>query len=202
MQAKALDEWHVPQIFAALPLLLQMGLALFLSGIVEFLWHIDHQVSYPILVAVCLLFLFLLLSTWLPAWQELFPGISKGEMVPSPCPYNSPQSRLSLLLGLYAKRRMIKWGFVEPSPSAFHSVCKGHTDGERCQRHQECWLYYRDLDTNREPETPRIRLKIHPRPQRKALQNPQSLRLHDCPSSRAHNCAKIRRRTCMTASTA
>ena len=142
MQMESLDEWYVPQVFSALPLLLQMGLILFLSGLIDFLWHINRLVSYPVLAAICLLFLFLSLSTVLPALRQHFPRISKGKKVPSPCPYNSPQSQLVIRIAL-SIRHIVKCLMCSPSSSP--STCQHHSDGKTCQ---ECWLYYRDLNTS------------------------------------------------------
>jgi len=71
MHAEALKRWYVPQIFAALPLLLQIGLILFLVGLADFLWQLNHSVTIPVLMAVGATLLFLFVTTVLPTFQVL-----------------------------------------------------------------------------------------------------------------------------------
>jgi len=92
---ESLDRWYLPQIFTALPLLLQVGLVLFLAGIVDFLWSLNHTVAVPVAIAVGFSLFFLLWTTVLPTVQALclllppWPWATKPR---SPCPYRSPQS--------------------------------------------------------------------------------------------------------------
>jgi len=95
LNVKSLDRWYLPQIFTALPLLLQVGLVLFLAGIVDFLWSLNHTVAVPVAIAVGFSLFFLLWTTVLPTVQALclllppWPWATKPR---SPCAYRSPQS--------------------------------------------------------------------------------------------------------------
>jgi len=95
LNLESLDRWYLPQIFTALPLLLQVGLVLFLAGISDFLWNLNHTVAVPIAVAGGFSLFFLLWTTVLPAMQALsllLPRWPRTTGPPSPCPYRSPQS--------------------------------------------------------------------------------------------------------------
>jgi len=95
LNVESLDRWYLPQIFTALPLLLQLALILFLAGILDFLWSLNSTVAIPIAVAVGLSLSFLLWTTVLPTMQALLlflPRLPWGNMPRSPCPYRSPQS--------------------------------------------------------------------------------------------------------------
>jgi len=95
LNVESLDRWYLPQIFTALPLLLQLALVLFLTGILDFLWSLNSTVAIPIAVAVGSCLLFLLWTTVMPTIQALFlflPRWSWGNTPRSPCPYRSPQS--------------------------------------------------------------------------------------------------------------
>ncbi|KIM38081.1 hypothetical protein M413DRAFT_30484 [Hebeloma cylindrosporum] len=52
MRAEALEKWMVPQIFSALPLLLQAALVLFLVGLIGFSLVISRSMVIPITLAV------------------------------------------------------------------------------------------------------------------------------------------------------
>jgi len=95
LNVESVDRWYLPQIFTALPLLLQLALVLFLVGVIEFLWSLNSTVAIPIAVAVGLSLSFLLWTTVLPTMQALLlflPRLPWGNMPRSPCPYRSPQS--------------------------------------------------------------------------------------------------------------
>jgi len=95
LNVESVDRWYLPQIFTALPLLLQLALVLFLAGILDFLWSLNSTVAIPIAVAVGSSLLFLLCTTVLPTTQSLLlflPRLPWGNMPRSPCPYRSPQS--------------------------------------------------------------------------------------------------------------
>jgi len=95
LNVESLDRWYLPQIFTALPLLLQLALVLFLIGVLEFLWNLNSTVAIPIVVTIGLSLFFLLWTTILPTMQTLFlflPRIPWGNMPRSPCPFRSPQS--------------------------------------------------------------------------------------------------------------
>ena len=44
----SMEQWCVPQIFAALPLLLQGALILFFAGVIEFLFALRLEVAIPV----------------------------------------------------------------------------------------------------------------------------------------------------------
>ena len=95
LNVESLDRWYLPQIFTALPLLLQVGLVLFFAGILDFLWSLNHTVAVPIAIAVGLSIFFLLWTTILPTIQALsllLPRWPWATIPRSPCPYRSPQS--------------------------------------------------------------------------------------------------------------
>jgi len=95
LNVESLDRWYLPQIFTALPLLLQLALVLFLVGVIEFLQNLNSTVAIPIAFAIGSSLLFLLWTTILPTMQLLFlflPRLLWGNTPRSPCPYRSPQS--------------------------------------------------------------------------------------------------------------
>ena len=47
LNVESLDRWYLPQIFTALPLLLQFALILFLAGVHDFLWTLNTTCRYP-----------------------------------------------------------------------------------------------------------------------------------------------------------
>ncbi|PPQ77537.1 hypothetical protein CVT26_006151 [Gymnopilus dilepis] len=51
MRAEGLRAWYVPQIFSALPLLLQAALALFFLGLIEFLLNSSSTVAIPVIIS-------------------------------------------------------------------------------------------------------------------------------------------------------
>ena len=95
LNVESLDRWYLPQIFTALPLLLQIGLVLFLAGTLDFLWSLNHSVAVPVAVAIGVILLFLLWTSISPTIQALFllfPRWKWATRPRSPCPYRSPQS--------------------------------------------------------------------------------------------------------------
>lgn len=111
MRAEALEKWHVPHIFTALPLLLQCALVLFFTGIVEFLLSLGSKVAAPVIVVITLTLFFLLATTLLPTLQAFplyIPLKLHKEGSPAQCPYKSPQSQAfratsSVVLWLWSK---------------------------------------------------------------------------------------------------
>jgi len=95
LNVESLDRWYLPQIFTALPLLLQIGLVLFLAGILDFLRSLNQIVAIPVAIAVGFSLFFLLWTTISPTMQALFlllPRWPWATRPRSPCPYRSPQS--------------------------------------------------------------------------------------------------------------
>ena len=88
---QALKDWGVVEIISFLPILLQFSLALFLTGLLYFLWTLDDVVAGILTAFVSLVLVFYALTTVLPALQPA-------------CPYKSPQSWLFLRTTSSAKR--------------------------------------------------------------------------------------------------
>lgn len=96
MRSEALEKWRVPEVFSALPLILQSALILFFVGVIEFLLNIDTRVVIPVAIVIGLTLVFLLLTTMLPTLQAFIlyhPYLKLNDEVPVQCPYKSPQSR-------------------------------------------------------------------------------------------------------------
>ena len=72
-------KWQVAEIIAALPMLLQVALSLFLSGLLILLWNLHQSVAIAATVLVSALLSFTILTSFLPAFYE-------------DCCYQSPQS--------------------------------------------------------------------------------------------------------------
>lgn len=96
MRTEALQKWRVPQIFAALPLLLQFSLIFFFAGIVQLLVDASTIVLIPVACVIGVTILFLILTTVLPTAQAAtlsFSGLRLNDDIPVPCPYKSPQAK-------------------------------------------------------------------------------------------------------------
>lgn len=91
MRTEALQTWHVPQIFATLPLLLQFALVFFFAGIAQLLADASTTVLVPVACVMGATVLFLVLSTILPTVQAATLNHLQDD-VPVPCPYKSPQA--------------------------------------------------------------------------------------------------------------
>lgn len=79
-----LNAWAVPHIVSILPILLQVALVLFLVGLAEFLWTLNHTVAWPFIVFLAVSVGFLLFTT-------LIPSMSAS------CPYKSPLAEIIIL---------------------------------------------------------------------------------------------------------
>ena len=99
---EGLDEWHVPSILSALPLLLQAALVLFFAGLLDFLISIHSGVAIPVAIVVGLTFFFLAATTILPALQSVSASFHPSWRQAVPCAYKSPQSWafFKLLMGV------------------------------------------------------------------------------------------------------
>ncbi|KAF9529492.1 hypothetical protein CPB83DRAFT_893582 [Crepidotus variabilis] len=155
MYSDAFDRFFVPQLFTTLPLLLIISVVLFLIGMVDFLWAMNHQVAIPMSIAVFFVFIFLLVTTVYPALQSPpnhIPTSRKSSMPRAPCPYKSPQSSAFYILVFY-----VRWGFA----TSFDVLHKFYTRSntplsplsylERYLQkswlhHAGPWLTHRDLD--------------------------------------------------------
>lgn len=88
MRYEGLEAWYIPTIMAALPLFLQLGLLLFLMGLLDFLWSLNCIVATILTVLVGSVLLLVFATTIIPGWQFIF---RRTLLVPQ-CPYKSPQS--------------------------------------------------------------------------------------------------------------
>ena len=81
---QALKDWGVVEVISFLPILLQLSLALFLVGLLYFLWTLHDVVAGILTAVVTVVFVFYTATTVLPALKQ------------TSCPYKSPQSWLYL----------------------------------------------------------------------------------------------------------
>lgn len=103
----SLTAWHVPEIIATLPLLLQLSLAFFLIGMVILLWTMNHIVAGIVMAPVAILLLCTVATAFIPTF---IPG----------CPYKSQQAwwlylllrRLTLFDGTIARQLQGRWRFL------------------------------------------------------------------------------------------
>ncbi|KAF8814405.1 hypothetical protein BYT27DRAFT_7179456 [Phlegmacium glaucopus] len=58
MHSLGLEKSHIPQIFASIPIILISALALFLVGLVAFLFQLTWHVAIPVAIAIAFTFLF------------------------------------------------------------------------------------------------------------------------------------------------
>ncbi|OCH87101.1 hypothetical protein OBBRIDRAFT_760220 [Obba rivulosa] len=82
---KGLISWSVPAIMSALPILIQVALGLFLSGLVILLWSLNNIVASITTFLVGSLLIFTIFTTVAPAFRP-------------ECPYKSPPALLFLWL--------------------------------------------------------------------------------------------------------
>ncbi|EAU87365.2 hypothetical protein CC1G_02124 [Coprinopsis cinerea okayama7 len=94
----SLQSWHVPLIITLLPILLQVAVALFLIGLVEYFYHMNHTIGYVLGALVGTTLFFVVATTILPALCDFFfyyygsvYGYSSG-VFPVSCAYKSPQA--------------------------------------------------------------------------------------------------------------
>ncbi|TFK22202.1 hypothetical protein FA15DRAFT_758201 [Coprinopsis marcescibilis] len=96
MRFVALLKWKIPVIISFLPILLQIGLVLFLVGLAQYLWLMNHSVAYPLFAFVGIIILGLLITTVLPAFSHFFLISSSRQSFAPLCPFKSPQSLIFL----------------------------------------------------------------------------------------------------------
>jgi len=100
MRFDALQRWRVPQIMAALPVILLIALMLFFAGLLVQLWNIsDKTTAAAVLVIVALTVLLVILTTTVPAWVSLRHDHSVF------APFRSPQAWIIF----YIVRRLQHW---------------------------------------------------------------------------------------------
>jgi len=87
MRYNSLQTWKVPQIIAALPVILLIALMLFFAGLLVQLWNIDdHTTAGVVSVIVVLTILFIIVTTIVPAYYSLRDNQTRFT------PFRSPQS--------------------------------------------------------------------------------------------------------------
>ncbi len=108
LRYESFEAWRVRDILATLPLLLQVALVLFLSGIMDLLWSLDSVVAAIVTSFIVLGFLVVVATTVLPCLVHLRNG---GRL---PCAYRSPQS----------------WAFLQATLFLLHGFEKQHIRGD------------------------------------------------------------------------
>jgi hypothetical protein len=122
MRARGLEAWYVPQIFAALPVLLQFSLVLFFVGLVDFLLASQIKVAIPVIIAIGVPLVFLVWTTVTPSLQAFMlclPIAGRVERVPEQCPYKSTQSRILRHIITFSKPFFF---FISHCTVVFHSL--------------------------------------------------------------------------------
>ena len=72
MRYNSLQAWKVPQIMAALPVILLIALMLFFAGLLVQLWNVsDRTTAAAVLAIVALTVLLVIVTTVVPAWVSL-----------------------------------------------------------------------------------------------------------------------------------
>jgi len=100
MRFESLQRWKVPQIMAALPVILLLALMLFFAGLLVQLWNVsDRTTAAAVLVIVALTILLVIVTTVVPAWVSLRHDHSLF------APFRSPQAWIVL----YVVRRLQNW---------------------------------------------------------------------------------------------
>jgi len=100
MRFDSLQRWKVPQIMAALPVILLVALMLFFAGLLVQLWNVsDKATAAVVLVIVALTVLLVIVTTIVPAW------VSTRLNHTAFTPFRSPQAWVVL----YIVRRLQHW---------------------------------------------------------------------------------------------
>jgi len=97
MRYEGLLAWRVPQILAALPVMLQGALLLFFVGLLDLLWARNKIVAACVSATVGIVIIFLGVTTALPAIQHAL--VKDKHLRVYQCPYKSPQSWLAYKFG-------------------------------------------------------------------------------------------------------
>jgi len=92
MRYDSLEAWKVPQIIAALPVVLIVALLLFFSGLLVQLWHVsEHTTAIAVSAVVAFTALLVIVTTFAPAYCGNWH--SRASFVP----FRSPQAWLSFV---------------------------------------------------------------------------------------------------------
>ena len=113
----SLEKWKVPQIMAALPVMLLIALMLFFTGLLVQLWTVsDRTTAAAVSVIVSIIALLAIVTTVMPAYYSMQPHRS------SFVPFRSPQAWLFFVV----YRRFQRWfdsafDIYERYPPILHS---------------------------------------------------------------------------------
>ena len=88
---------EIPLIFTSLPVILILGLAFFLVGLIVFLFELSWSVAIPVAIAIAFTFVFLLTTTLHPALQSFRGARPSDNPDCVSSPYRSTDSPQSLL---------------------------------------------------------------------------------------------------------
>ncbi|KAK7043851.1 hypothetical protein VNI00_008016 [Paramarasmius palmivorus] len=135
LRRDSFEKWGVPSFVAALPVLLEIALLLFLIGILDLLWSLRSPIPFGIsLVAIVLTAGMYFVTTLLPALtipkeqkrhirNRRFERLSYQFI----CPYKSPQAWMLYHLVCSIGRLMSKvWLFRATMPSLLEHVASAH----------------------------------------------------------------------------
>jgi len=107
MRYDSLQRWKVPQIMAALPVILLIALMLFFAGLLVQLWNVsDRTTAAAVLFIVALTVLLVIVTTTVPAWVSMRLDHSAF------APFRSPQAWIVL----YVVRRLQHWYHPDDDP--------------------------------------------------------------------------------------
>ena len=173
MRAEAMEEWYLPQILYFLPFLLQSAVILFLIGLIDFLFRLNHMLAFPVTIAIGLIFSFLVVTSILPTLQNLMLFLPRWKPTAtkkprSPCAYKSVTSWIIHYLvasivrffmcftgaqldqcgemnpqDLFSPTSRKKWIDTFPRASGFIFRKKL---GDTWLEHEVGWLFQRDYD--------------------------------------------------------
>ena len=119
MRYDSLVAWKVPQIIAALPVVLIVALLLFFSGLLVQLWHVsEHTTAIAVTAVVAFTALLVIVTTFSPVYCESWH--SRASFVP----FRSPQARLCSVVywqTQYWLNRVFKACPVSKSPPISHN---------------------------------------------------------------------------------
>lgn len=124
LRYRGLQAWRVPEIIASLPLLLQTALVLFLVGVLVLLGPLQTVVASVTTAIVGLIFIFLGVTTILPAIQYVYPRFH------TQCAYKSSQSWSFIVISvfwLFDSNMFTTWGAFDHWEVTCISSGVGHT---------------------------------------------------------------------------
>ncbi|PPQ63676.1 hypothetical protein CVT24_004561 [Panaeolus cyanescens] len=114
---EGLQKWHVPQIMAALPLMLQVALLCFFAGLIDWLSARDSRMAIGVGVVIAVAVGFLVWTTVMPTIYIFYRSCRKISADASECPYKSPQSLIVFKLFTLPFKMSNKWNDATNSNS-------------------------------------------------------------------------------------